>query len=386
MQRVVVTGLGAVSAAGIGTDALAAVLRRGCSCVRALESVGIPQAIGAAVPAFDPADFVSRHEAARLDRSSLFCLVAGREALADSGLLESDVDRARVAVYKGMSLTGIGGSSLSALHRLDGPALAGTSGSVSAACALAVAVGRIRFGEIDAALVGGGDAPLSPAVLSSFERKGLLSHRRKEPETACRPFDATRDGTVLGEGGAAVVLESMGHALKRGARIEAEVAGVAVTTDAAEPAAPASNGRQRTRAVQTALRRAAMAPAEVEYVAAHGSATRDNDGVETRALKAALGDHAYRVPVSAMKSMLGHTLGAAPLLETVGAVLSMLGGFLPPTINLRVPDPECDLDYVPGRARSEHAGVALVTDAGLDGRNTAMVLRRWAGPPVGEGA
>jgi 3-oxoacyl-(acyl-carrier-protein) synthase len=189
---------------------------------------------------------------------------------------------------------------------------------------------------------------------------------------------------VLGEAGAAVVVESMDHALRRGARIEAEVAGVAVTTDTA-PAAPASNGRQRTLAVQTAFRRAVMTPAEVDYVAAHGSATRENDGVETRALKAALGDHAYRVPVSAMKSMLGHTLGAAPLLETVGTVLSMLGGFLPPTINLRVPDPECDLDYVPGSARSENAGVALVTDAGLDGRNTAVVLRRWAAPPVGEG-
>jgi 3-oxoacyl-[acyl-carrier-protein] synthase II len=384
MQRVVITGLGAVSAAGVGTDALAAALHRGCSCVRALDSVGFSDAIGAAVPGFDPADFVSRHEAARLDRSALLCLIAGREALADSGLLESGVDRARVGVYKGMSLTGIGGSSLSALHRLDGPPVAGTSGSVSAACALAVAVGRIRFGEIDAALVGGGDAPLSPAVLSSFEREGLLSRRRREPETACRPFDATRDGTVLGEAGAAVVVESMDHALRRGARIEAEVAGVAVTTDTA-PAAPASNGRQRTLAVQTAFRRAVMTPAEVDYVAAHGSATRENDGVETRALKAALGDHAYRVPVSAMKSMLGHTLGAAPLLETVGTVLSMLGGFLPPTINLRVPDPECDLDYVPGSARSENAGVALVTDAGLDGRNTAVVLRRWAAPPVGEG-
>jgi 3-oxoacyl-(acyl-carrier-protein) synthase len=375
-QRVVVTGLGAVSAAGVGTDALAAALRRGCSCVRALESVGAPYAIGAAVPGFDPADFVSRHEAARLDRSALFCLIAGREALADSRLLESDVDHARVGVYKGMSLTGIGGSSLSALHLLDGPAVAGANGSVSAACAFAVAVGRIRLGEIDAAVVGGGEAPLARSVLASFEAAGLLSRRKKEPETACRPFDATRDGTVLGEGGAAVVVESMEQALRRRARIYVEVAAVAVTGDGGPPGAPASDARQRARALQSALRRGATAAGEVQYVAAHGSGTRENDGVETAALKAALGGHAYGVQVSAMKSMLGHTLGASAVLETVGTILAMQGGFLPPTINLRVPDPDCDLDYVPGQARQGSVDVALVADAGLDGRNTAVLLRR----------
>jgi 3-oxoacyl-[acyl-carrier-protein] synthase II len=372
----VITGVGSVSAAGVGAGALAETLRAGRSCVRALEGeAGGAGAIGAPAPPLRGLERLSRHEASCLDRATHLCLVAGREALADSRLLEGPVDRARIGVYKGMSLTGIGGHALSALRRLDGPAPCPGGTSLSAACALALAVGQIRLGEIDAAVVGGGEAALSRAVLASFEGKGLLSRRKREPETACRPFDATRDGAVLGEAGAAVVVESMDHALRRGARILAEVAGVAVTSAAGEPD-PASDTRQRARAVQTALRRAGARPDEVQYVAAHGCATRDNDGIETRALKAALGDHAYAVRVSAMKSMLGHTLGASALLETVGTVLAMLGGFLPPTINLHMPDPECDLDYVPGQARPERLGVALVTSAGLDGRNTAVLLRR----------
>ncbi|HVR70646.1 MAG TPA: beta-ketoacyl-[acyl-carrier-protein] synthase family protein [Vicinamibacteria bacterium] len=377
-RRVVVTGLGAVSAAGIGVGALADALRTGRSCVRTLddESAAPGGAIGAPAPALDPLEFVSRRQARHLDRAALLCVLAGREALADSRLLEGPIDRARVGVYKGMSLTGIGGSCLSALQRLDGDGVAAASASVSAACALALAVGHIRLGEIDAAVVGGGEAPLSRAVLASFARAGLLSSRKEDPETACRPFDATRDGIVLGEAGAAVVVESMDHALRRGARIHAEVAAVAVTSEAGSPVAPGAHARQRARALQSALRRGAIRAGEVQYVAAHGSATRDNDEVETAALKAALGDHAYGVQVSAMKSMLGHTLGASALLETVGTILAMLGGFLPPTINLRVPDPDCDLDYVPGRARPETVNVALVANAGVDGRNTAVLLRR----------
>lgn len=408
--RVVVTGLGVLSAAGVGTQALATALRGGRSAIRQIESPSdaCGPGIGGRVDGLEGLDVLPRRLARRLDRSALLFASAAQMALEASGVLERPLDRSAVGVFEGSSLaglgralderrtlleqgperlrvqaltaavTGAGSGALSILHGLRGPVVTVSSGSVSSACALGAALDQIRLGEVDVAIAGGGEAPLHPTVVALFHRAGLLASKQTEPERACRPFARDRDGTVLAEGGAAVVLEALPHAVRRGAQIRAELRAVALTNDAASLVAPAADAVERARAITRVLRKARASAEEVEYVAAHGTATRSNDKQETLAIKKGLGERARRVPVCAMKSGLGHTLGACTALELIGTLLAMQGGFVPPTLNLDDPDPECDLDYVPRYARVASVGLALVNAAGFGGRNAALLLERWA--------
>jgi 3-oxoacyl-[acyl-carrier-protein] synthase II len=410
LPRIVITGIGVVSAAGVGTAALQKVLRSGQSCVRRVETFDtsdLPCKFGAAASAFDPRDFLSRREIKRLDRSAQIFVAASQMALADSALFEGQIDPTRVGVFEGTSLgglskalaehevllskgahfvhpqllsaamTGAGGSMLSILHRLQGPVMALSNGSISSACAVAVGVDQLRLNEIDVAVVGGSEAPVTRPIMALFSRAGMLSTRNDSPETACRPFDATRDGVVLGEGGAALILERLESARRRDAKIYGEVLATAFTSDAYSFVAPAPEAVQQARALQLALSKAQVTPDQIDCIAAHGTSTPLNDRVETRALKQTLGDCASKIPVCAIKSMLGHTLGACTVIEMVAMLIAMQEQFVPPTINLRAPDPECNLDYVPHVARPQPVNVAVVKNASFGGKNSTILLRNW---------
>lgn len=410
LPRIVITGMGVISAAGVGLDMLLHVLCNGHSCVRQIDTFdtsGLSCKFGATANAFEPRDFLSDREIKRLDRSAQLFVAAGQMALADGALLNGKVDLERVGVFEGTSLgglsrtlaeheillskgvhfvnpyllsaamTGAGGSMLSLLQRLHGPVMTFSNGSVSSACAIAAGMQQLRLHEIDAAVVGGGEAPLSFPVMALFCRAGLLSTRNDSPATACRPFDATRDGVVLGEGGAALILERLESAHQREAKIYGEVLAAAFTSDAHSFVAPAPDAVQQSRALELLLSQAHVMPEQIDFIAAHGTSTPLNDKIETLAIKRAFGSRANRIPISAIKSMLGHALGACSAIEAVATLLAMQQQFVPPTINLKKPDPKCDLDYVPDLARPQPINVAVVKNASFGGKNSVILLRNW---------
>jgi 3-oxoacyl-[acyl-carrier-protein] synthase II len=243
--------------------------------------------------------------------------------------------------------------------------------------ALGEAAHRLQRGEADVMIAGGTDSVMSPLALSAFGRLGALSTRNDEPEKACRPFDAQRDGTMMGEGAAVLVLETEEHARRRGARVYAEVAGYGFTVDAYHMTAPEPNGDGSARAMGLAIQDAGMMPKQVDYIASHGTATILNDIAETKAIKSVFGEGSYKVAISSIKSMLGHLLGAAGTISTVASVKAMEEGIIPPTINLDNPDPECDLDYVPNKARKAEVNASLVNAFGFGGQNASLVVRRY---------
>ncbi len=409
-SKVVITGMGVISPAGVGVEPLLTALQRGTSCVRLIDTfdtADLPCKIGAQVADFAAEEYLSARQAKRLSRQAQFFVAAAAQAVRDAAISEVWLDRDRVGVFEGTSLgglcraleenevylsrgyhhihplavnaamTGVGGSMVSVLHGFTGPVLAFCNGSVSSACAIAAAVDQLRLNHIDVALCGGAEAPVDRHILLLFSRAGMLSTRNEVPETACRPFDATRDGVVLGEGAAVLVLERLEDAERRGATIRAEIDAVSLTSDGRSLTAPAEDAAQQARALSEAMQAARVTPSEVDYISAHGTSTRLNDRVETLAIKKAFGEWAWTVPVSAIKSMVGHSLGACSALELVGTVLAMQHEFLPPTVNLTRPDPQCDLDYVPNRARPGHIDVALVKNSSFGGKNSAVLVRRY---------
>ena len=399
-----ITGMGAVTPAGVGIERLQAALERPRSCTRRIdrfETADLPSDLGAVADDFDPRDHLERNEIEWLDRSAQLLVAAGDMALAQSGTLLDGVDRERIGIFEASSVGGIeaalqaqasfadrgykalglrtlsrsmsgaGGAMLSVRHGIQGPCLALSCGSVSSAAVLSVALDQLAAGTIDVALVAASEAPVTRSVLALFGRARALARRCDDPARACRPFDASRDGFVLGEGAAALIIERAADARQP----LALVAGVAMTGDASCLFAPADDGVQQARAIGLAMQRAAVTARDVDYVSAHGTGTRLNDRIETRALKMALGDDARRIPVSSSKSMFGHCLGACSAVEIVKTVLCMRRGIIPATLNLEHPDPECDLDYVPGHPRPAAIDVALVNNSSFGGRNVCTVLR-----------
>src|SRR6476620_4130515 len=233
----------------------------------------------------------------------------------------------------------------------------------------------IRSGECDVVLTGGSEAPVVPMGVAALANMGALSKRNDSPETASRPFDGTRDGFVLGEGAGLVVIESLAHALARGATPLAEVLGGALTADAFHISAPEPTGRGQSRAMTNALRNSGVAPDEIDYIVAHGTSTTLNDATETRAIKTAYGDHAYKVAISSPKSMIGHLVGAAGIASALAAIGAIRDGIIPPTANLHSPDPECDLDYVPLVARKARIETVAVNGFGFGGQNAVTIFR-----------
>jgi 3-oxoacyl-[acyl-carrier-protein] synthase II len=268
-------------------------------------------------------------------------------------------------------------------YGIKGPVITSVAACAAGAYAFVEAKWIIDRGEADVVIVGGSEASLHPLTIAAFDNMRALSRRNDDPQGACRPFDRDRDGFVFGEGAVALVVERLEHALARGARIYAELAGGAMTCDAYHITAPEPSGEVAARAMTGALRAAGLAPEEVDYIVAHGTGTPLNDATETAAIKRALGEHAYRVAISSPKSMVGHLLGGAGALSALTAVLAIHEGVIPPTINLENPDPACDLDYVPGAARRAEVRTALVNAFGFGGQNASVVFRRYDGDARG---
>jgi 3-oxoacyl-[acyl-carrier-protein] synthase II len=407
--RVVVTGLGAVTPVGIGIEKTWKALLAGQSGARRITRFDVtdfPAQLAAEVLDFDPTQFMDFRDAKRTARFTQFAVAATQEALHSAGLDLGQEDPTRVGIVMGTAIGGVDIIEEQAVtyhekgYRRVNPALVpillansgachiaislGTKGPASspvAACATGVvAVGDalrcLQWGEVDVMIAGGSESALSPLDLAAFGRIGALSTRNTEPEKACRPFDAERDGTVMGEGAAVLILETLEHARLRHAPLLAEVLGYSFTEDAYHIAAPDPSGDGAARAISLALADAGLTPQDVDYIAPHGTATPLNDASETRACKTVFGEHAYHIPISSNKSMIGHMLGAAGAVSAAVCVLAIRDGWVPPTINLEHPDPECDLDYVPNQARQVQVRTTMANAFGFGGQNASVVIRR----------
>ncbi len=408
--RVVITGMGAITPLGNSVSEFwqgCLEGRSGIGPVTQFDATGYPSRIGGEVRGFDPQDHMERRDARRMSRFSQFAVAATRQAIQQAELDLEEEDRARVGVLLGNGIGGITDCE-AAVHtirdkgglRIDPfflpkmlPNMAaaqlsliygvkGYSNTVITACAAGTqamgdALDVIRAGRADVVLSGGTEAALSELGLCGFAVIKALSTRNDEPEKASRPFDAERDGFVASEGAAIFVLESLEHAQRRNAPILVELAGYGACNDAFHLVAPCADGEGAVRAMQWALEDAGVSPDEVDYINAHGTSTKLNDVAETVAIKKALGEVAYRVPISATKSMVGHPFGAAGALESVASVQSVCTGMIHPTINYEHPDPECDLDYVPNEPRRADVRVVLKNSFGFGGQNACLVFKRF---------
>jgi 3-oxoacyl-[acyl-carrier-protein] synthase II len=409
--RIVVTGMGAVSPLGLDIPTLWEALKSGQSGagrITLFDAEPFETKIAAEVKGFNPTDFIEHREARRMDRYTQFATVASMQAVKQANL-DCEKEGTDVGVIIGSGIGGI--TTLSAQmatlaekgpHRISpllvpmmiadaaaghvsimlgakGMNFCATSACSSGADAVGEACEIIKRGDVQVMIAGGAEAPLTPISIAGFNAAGALSVRNDAPHKASRPFDAQRDGFVMGEGAAVLVLESLDHALKRNANILAELAAYGATSDAFHITQPAQDGEGGTKAMQMALRKAGLTPKDIDYINAHGTSTSMNDKCETMAIKALFGEDAYRVPISSTKSMMGHMIGAAGAIEAVVCVLAIQHGVIPPTINLENADPDCDLDYVPNVARQHRVRAAMSNSFGFGGHNSVLILREYAG-------
>lgn len=407
--RVVVTGMGCISP--LGNDVKTtweAILagKSGVAPIRQFDTTGFKTTFAAEVKDFDPVASVGRRLARRMDRFSQFALAATGQALASAGFQASDENRDRIGVIIGSGIGGIGTlvresekflargprwvsphfvpmmlpdsapGYIAIVYGLRGPNMTVVTACASSANAIGEATAMIRRGAADAMVAGGAEAAIVPVALAGFGNMDAISTRNDDPARASRPFDADRDGFVMGEGAASLVLESLTHAKARGAPILAEVVGYSANNDAFHISAPAEGGAGAAACMRNALKDAAMSPEEIGYINAHGTSTRLNDKSETQAIKTIFGDRAYETPISSTKSMTGHLLGAAGALETIFCVLALRDQILPPTINYETPDQECDLDYVPNKARRAAFRSAMTNSFGFGGHNASLIVSR----------
>jgi 3-oxoacyl-[acyl-carrier-protein] synthase II len=412
MRQVVVTGLGAVTPLGKDVSALWEGLlagRSGIGPITSFDASGLEVRIAAEVKDFDAVALFGRREARRNDLFTLYALSAAREAVADAGLHFDRGNGENVGVLIG---TGIGGvhtllenydvlkeqgphrispfmtpmmmanaasAGVAIAYGLRGPNLCLVSACATGSHAVGEAGEMIQRGQAEVMICGGSEAAIHPLSLSAFKNMGAVSLRNDEPERASRPFDAARDGFVMGEGAAVIILESLEHATARGARVYCELVGYGATADAFHVTAPEESGEGAALAMQQALQRAELAPQEVDYINAHGTSTPLNDRIETMAIRTVFGPHADQLAVSSTKSMLGHLMGAAGAVEAVVCVKSLETGWVHPTVNYENPDPECDLDYIPNEARRLEPRVVLSNSFGFGGHNGCLVFRSREG-------
>jgi 3-oxoacyl-[acyl-carrier-protein] synthase II len=410
LPKVVVTGMGAVSPVGLNIPDMWASLiagKSGVDYLTAFDTTKFEVKIGAEVRGFDAAQYVSRKQAQRMDRFTQFAVAATLQALEASRLIINKGNAYDCGIIIGNSVCGL--LSISGewkvltekgpdrVSPILAPTMTGDAASVqvslltgamganyapSAACssgsdAIGQAYNMIRLGDAKVMIAGGCEAPLMPIVIAAFSNIRALAAKSDNPKEACRPFDAKRNGFVMGEGAAIMVLEDEKYALERGAPILAELVGYGATSDAFHLTQPSPDGASAARAVRTALERGDVSPGDVQYINAHGTATVMNDRTETNVIKAVFGEYARKIPISASKSMIGHLLGAAGSIEAVITVLAMQNGVIPPTINLTHPDPECDLDYVPNVARRAEVRTAMSNSFGFGGHNSVLVFRKY---------
>lgn len=407
MTRAVVTGLGAVTPLGIGVDTFWEGLTAGRSGVRQIQhfdTTDLDVKIAGEVSDFRPGDFMDPKAARRMDRFAQFAVAASREAIDNSGLEITDENRERIGI---MMNTGGGGIPImsnevrvmeergpkrvsSILIPMFAPNMASAQVSINfnihgptvtsvAACAAGVqafvdAVHLIERGDADVVITGGTEAGIIPVAIAGLANMRALSRRNDDPAAASRPFDLDRDGFVFSEGAAVAIVESEEHAARRGATPIANVHGGAYTADAFHITAPDPSAHGATSAMKKALLRAELDATDIDYVAAHATSTTIGDIAETNAIKNALGEHAYKIAVSANKSMLGHLLGAAGAVSSLACILAIRDGVVPPTINLDTPDPECDLDYIPNTARRLEVRAALANGFGFGGQNACAAF------------
>ena len=381
----------------------------GTRTIQGFDASAFEVRIAAEVLNFDPTRAMDAKMARRMTRFIHLGMAAGKEAVADSGIdfaamtqeqrdrvgvvmntggggIEAIIDGTHVHDQKGPrfvsafavpALSGsMGAAMLSMEWGLTGPVMTQVAACATSVIAFHDALRLIQTGECDVVLAGGSEAPVVPMGVAALANMGALSKRNDSPETASRPFDGTRDGFVLGEGAGLVVIESLAHALERGATPLAEVLGGALTADAFHISAPEPTGRGQSRAMTNALRNSGVAPDEIDYIVAHGTSTPLNDVTETRAIKTAYGAHARRVAISSPKSMIGHLVGAAGIASALAAIGAIRDQVIPPTANLRTPDPECDLDYVPLTARKAKVETVAVHGFGFGGQNAVAIFRR----------
>ncbi len=407
-RRVAVTGIGFITPIGNDEETVWSNMVEGSSGIGPItrfDTTGFDTKIAAEVKGFNPEDYMDRKTARHIGRYCQFALAASKQALAQAGLDPAQMDPDDVGVIVS---SGIGGleeiekshtalmqrgpkrispftvpmmiadmaAGLVAIHtHAGGPNYAIVSACASGSHGIGEAAEIIKRGDAVAMLAGGAEAAITPLTIGAFTQIKATSERNDEPEKACRPFDLGRDGFVMGEGSVMFVLEDMEHAKARGARLIAEIAGYGATADMYHFTAPHPEGKGAGRAMKRALETSGVNPEDVAYINAHGTSTKLGDVAETKAIKSVFGDHAYKLAVSSTKSVHGHLLGAAGAIEAAACVLAMNRGLIPPTINLDTPDPDCDLDYVPNKARKADIKVAMSNSFGFGGHNATLVIK-----------
>src|SRR5213082_664312 len=410
MSRVVVTGMGLLTPVGNDVTSTWEALCQGKSGVGPITSYDTSRFrvhFGAEIKNFDPSLYMDRKEMRRTDPYEQFAIATAKQALAQSGLQITEENADDIGVYIG---SGVGGLStwhdqfkvlfekgperisphlpnmiivdgapgiVCIMTGAKGPNWAAVSACATSSNTIGEAWETIRRGDACAMIAGGSEKGVTPIAMASFDNMHALSRRNDDPQGASRPFDATRDGFVMGEGSGILILEELDFARARGAKILAELVGYGTTVDAYHVTEPAPGGEGLVRAMRRALQKAGLRPDQIDYINAHGTSTPYNDRTETQAIKSCFGEHAYKVAISSTKSMTGHMLGAAGAAEAVICVLAIQTGILPPTINLLHPDPECDLDYVPNEARRRSIDVAMSNSMGFGGHNTCLIFKRY---------
>ena len=411
-RRVVVTGMGAITPVGNDVATTWQALldgKSGAGPITHFDASNFPVRFACEVKGFDPLEFMERKEAKRADQFTQYAVGAAYQAMRHAGLAEQngrDPDRIGVIVGSGigglkifeeqhdvyrqrgpgkispffipMFISDIAAGIVSMQFNAKGPNYATVSACATSAHAIGDAYRTIQYGDADIMITGGAEATVTPMAIGGFANMKALSERNDSPETASRPFDATRDGFVMGEGSGIVILEELEHARERGATIYAEVAGYGATGDAYHLTAPAPNGEGAQRAMKRAMKDAGFEPTDIQYINAHGTSTPANDMNETAAIKAVFGDAAKNVSISSTKGATGHMLGAAGAVEFIISALVTREGIVPPTINYETPDPECDLDYTPNKSIRREVNAVLSNSFGFGGHNTTLAVKRFA--------
>lgn len=410
-RRVVVTGMGSVTPVGLNNDELWQSLIKGVSGIFPISKFDTEHhktKFAGEIKNFDILDFIDdRKLARRLDDFTKYAVASASMAIQDSGLDLEKEDRNRIGVISGsgigglmtferefrkliesgprrvspffipMMISDIAPGQISIMYGLKGPNYSTTSACATSAHAIASALRTIQFGEADVMITGGSEASVTSMGIAGFNNMKALSERNDDPQGASRPFDAERDGFVLAEGGGILVLEELGRAKARGAKIYAELCGIGNTADAYHITAPDETGDGATRAMQLALKDAGLGIHDVDYINAHGTSTLYNDKIETMAIKKVFGDHAYNLAISSTKSMMGHLLGAAGSVEAIICIMAIQNSIVPPTINYTTPDPECNLNYTANKAVEREINLALTNSFGFGGHNVCMAIKSY---------
>ncbi len=409
-NRVVVTGIGIMSPLGLNTaDTWAGLIagKSGIDYITLFDTEGFETKFAGEVKGFDPANYINRKDARRMDRFAQLGVAATLEAVENARLKIDDSNRYDIGVLVGSGAGGLitlqdqiknlveqgpervspflapmlgsdtASANVSIVLGAKGPNFCTTSACSSSADAVGVALETVKRGDAAVMLAGGSEAIVCRIGIAAFNANRALSTRNDEPQKASRPFDAGRDGFVISEGAAVLILESLDHAWRRGAEILAEILSYGASGDAYHITQPIENGEGAVWAMRMALDKAGLSPTDVDYINAHGTSTPINDRVETLAIKQVLGDHAYEIPISSTKSMTGHLIGGAGALEAAVTTMVLREGIIPPTINYTDPDPDCDLDYVPNTARKADVVVALSNSFGFGGHNAVLALRKY---------